>query len=151
MWLNTGLSASTLKFSKLTQHQPFKLEEIIFYHWLMVLNIFICIFGATLATIIGLTAYFLKARSLRIREKLSPFECGFDPHRKARMPFSIRFFLLAVIFVVFDIEIVLLIPVPLTLNIKNPIITCIGITGFLILLAIGLFHEWREGSLNWTE
>jgi NADH-ubiquinone oxidoreductase chain 3 len=107
----------------------------------MALNTFIFIFGAALATIIGLAAFFLKARSLRLREKLSPFECGFDPHNKARIPFSIRFFLLAVIFVVFDIEIVLLIPVPLTLSIKNPIVTYLGITGFLILLTIGLFHE----------
>jgi NADH-ubiquinone oxidoreductase chain 3 len=84
------------------------------------------------------------------REKTSPFECGFDPINSARIPFSTRFFLLAVIFIVFDIEIVLLIPIPLILIITNKTLILLATFTFLIILIIGLLHEWSEGSLNWS-
>uniref|UniRef100_A0AAU8L1J1 NADH-ubiquinone oxidoreductase chain 3 n=1 Tax=Polychaeta sp. TaxID=3061522 RepID=A0AAU8L1J1_9ANNE len=85
------------------------------------------------------------------REKLSPFECGFDPTGSARTPFSLRFFLLAVIFLVFDIEIVLLMPLPLMMTNMPPVESSIVVTVFLLLLLLGTAHEYREGSLDWTE
>lgn len=103
-----------------------------------------------LPPIVIFIAYTLSARSLKDREKASPFECGFDPKNKARIPFSTRFFLLAVIFLVFDIEIVLLIPAPAALN--NVVLSSLLIRGFifLIILLLGLLHEWNEGSLSWA-
>lgn len=92
----------------------------------------------------------INTRSSKDREKASPFECGFDPKNTARLPFSTRFFLLAVIFIVFDIEIVLLIPLPATIEKQLAIQSLLGGRIFLIILILGLLHEWNEGSLDWS-
>nr|QEJ81470.1 NADH dehydrogenase subunit 3 [Diaphanes citrinus] len=84
------------------------------------------------------------------REKNSPFECGFDPKSSPRIPFSLQFFLIAVIFLIFDIEIALILPLILTMKITNPT-SFIFITFFFILtLIMGIFHEWKQGALNWA-
>jgi len=104
-----------------------------------------------LPSLVFLIAWITAIRSTINREKSSPFECGFDPNHNARIPFSIRFFLLAIIFIVFDIEIVLLIPIPILTIITNISILLINIILFTLILIIGLLHEWNEGSLNWTD
>nr|QWB85670.1 NADH dehydrogenase subunit 3 [Mantitheus pekinensis] len=84
------------------------------------------------------------------REKSSPFECGFDPKSNARLPFSLQFFLIAVIFLIFDVEITLLLPMIITLKTSN-LMNYSSITiFFLIILLIGLYHEWNQGALNWA-
>nr|APX40648.1 NADH dehydrogenase subunit 3 [Crioceris asparagi] len=84
------------------------------------------------------------------REKNSPFECGFDPKSSARLPFSLHFFLIAIIFLIFDVEITLLIPMISTLKISNMISYSILLMSFIIILLIGLYHEWSQGALNWA-
>nr|YP_010584281.1 NADH dehydrogenase subunit 3 [Baicaloclepsis echinulata]UZT67822.1 NADH dehydrogenase subunit 3 [Baicaloclepsis echinulata] len=85
------------------------------------------------------------------RNKMTPFECGFDPNMQARIPFSTRFFLLAVIFIVFDIEIVLLMPLPIIISheilMPHLKIFCL----ILMILLIGLIHELYEGALDWLK
>nr|YP_009092419.1 NADH dehydrogenase subunit 3 [Amynthas aspergillum]AIL51412.1 NADH dehydrogenase subunit 3 [Amynthas aspergillum]WKN81027.1 NADH dehydrogenase subunit 3 [Amynthas aspergillum] len=101
-------------------------------------------------TVVLVAANLLAARSTEDREKSTPFECGFDPKNTARIPFSMRFFLLAIIFIVFDIEIVLLMPVPtmlMTYYATHILVTCML---FIIILIVGLIHEWNEGSLDWS-
>nr|QWT71547.1 NADH dehydrogenase subunit 3 [Limnodrilus hoffmeisteri] len=112
--------------------------------------LFAMMFISILVVITFMAAQALKMRTHSDREKSSPFECGFDPNRSARIPFSLRFFLLAVIFIIFDIEIVLIMPIPiLHLLISYPS-TLYGALTFLLILLIGLLHEWKEGSLNWS-
>nr|QNV11568.1 NADH dehydrogenase subunit 3 [Haemopis sanguisuga] len=91
-------------------------------------------------------SYIIYLKMLLNYQKLSPFECGFDNMNSARIPFSTRFFLLGVIFIIFDIEIVLLLPIPL-LNLMNTSIMIVML--IMLLLFIGLLHEWNEGSLDW--
>nr|YP_009937404.1 NADH dehydrogenase subunit 3 [Trigonopterus singkawangensis]QNT26914.1 NADH dehydrogenase subunit 3 [Trigonopterus singkawangensis] len=85
------------------------------------------------------------------REKNSPFECGFDPKNIARLPFSLQFFLVALIFIIFDVELVLLLPtvsITKTSNLSNMILS---MNIFIIILLVGLFHEQNQGSLNWIK
>nr|BDQ44212.1 NADH dehydrogenase subunit 3 [Polypheretima elongata] len=97
-----------------------------------------------------MVAWLIATRSTEDREKSTPFECGFDPKNTARIPFSMRFFLLAIIFIVFDIEIVLLMPIPTMLMTSYSSHVMITYTLFIIVLIIGLIHEWNEGSLDWS-
>nr|ADW66074.1 NADH dehydrogenase subunit 3 [Meiglyptes tristis]ALU85737.1 NADH dehydrogenase subunit 3 [Meiglyptes tristis] len=84
-------------------------------------------------------------------EKLSPYECGFDPLGSARLPFSIRFFLVAILFLLFDLEIALLLPLPWAIQLQSPIITLTWTSTIIILLTLGLIYEWIQGGLEWAE
>nr|WIL79893.1 NADH dehydrogenase subunit 3 [Trichodes sp.] len=84
------------------------------------------------------------------REKNSPFECGFDPKSSARMPFSLHFFLIAMIFLIFDVEITLIFPLIMIIKITN-LTNYIIISFFLLfILLLGLYHEWNQGALDWN-
>nr|AER41352.1 NADH dehydrogenase subunit III [Euphonia rufiventris] len=84
-------------------------------------------------------------------EKLSPYECGFDPLGSARLPFSIRFFLVAILFLLFDLEIALLLPLPWALQLESPTTTLAWASILLFLLTLGLVYEWIQGGLEWAE
>nr|YP_009155133.1 NADH dehydrogenase subunit 3 [Sebastes steindachneri]AIL31586.1 NADH dehydrogenase subunit 3 [Sebastes steindachneri]AYH51270.1 NADH dehydrogenase subunit 3 [Sebastes steindachneri] len=84
-------------------------------------------------------------------EKLSPYECGFDPLGSARLPFSLRFFLVAILFLLFDLEIALLLPLPWGDQLTSPLLTLFWAVAVLILLTLGLVYEWIQGGLEWAE
>nr|ATD83353.1 NADH dehydrogenase subunit 3 [Melanerpes candidus] len=84
-------------------------------------------------------------------EKLSPYECGFDPLGSARLPFSIRFFLVAILFLLFDLEIALLLPLPWATQLQSPMTSLTWTSTIIILLTIGLIYEWMQGGLEWAE
>nr|YP_009643499.1 NADH dehydrogenase subunit 3 [Dindymus rubiginosus]APO08943.1 NADH dehydrogenase subunit 3 [Dindymus rubiginosus] len=84
------------------------------------------------------------------REKSSPFECGFDPKSVTRLPFSLQFFLIAVLFLIFDIEVVIILPMIMTLKLNNNMNWMIIMITFMMILLIGLYYEWKSGMLEWT-
>nr|YP_009441400.1 NADH dehydrogenase subunit 3 [Gloydius strauchi]YP_010402928.1 NADH dehydrogenase subunit 3 [Gloydius rubromaculatus]ATN28891.1 NADH dehydrogenase subunit 3 [Gloydius strauchi]UQV81447.1 NADH dehydrogenase subunit 3 [Gloydius rubromaculatus] len=83
--------------------------------------------------------------------KLSPYECGFDPLGNARSPISIQFFLVAILFILFDLEIILLLPISWSISTNPTITTTTLTTTLLIILTLGLVYEWLQGGLEWTE
>nr|ABI30710.1 NADH dehydrogenase subunit 3 [Stachyris nigriceps] len=102
-------------------------------------------------SIILTTLNFWLAQMTPDSEKLSPYECGFDPLGSARLPFSIRFFLVAILFLLFDLEIALLLPLPWAIQLKDPTTTLIWTSTLLLLLTLGLMYEWIQGGLEWAE
>nr|YP_010173865.1 NADH dehydrogenase subunit 3 [Trematomus eulepidotus]QSJ54531.1 NADH dehydrogenase subunit 3 [Trematomus eulepidotus] len=84
-------------------------------------------------------------------EKLSPYECGFDPLGSARLPFSLRFFLIAILFLLFDLEIALLLPLPWGDQLASPLVSFFWAATLLTLLTLGLIYEWSQDGLEWAE
>nr|ADW83154.1 NADH dehydrogenase subunit 3 [Boreus elegans] len=116
----------------------------------MLMIFFICIFIMFLSILIMNLSSILSKKIIMDREKNSPFECGFDPNSSSRMPFSIQFFLIAVIFLIFDVEIALLLPMIMTLLNSNLMSWTYISFIFIIILLLGLFHEWNQNTLNWA-
>nr|AGA56173.1 NADH dehydrogenase subunit 3 [Polycheles typhlops] len=104
----------------------------------------------SLSLLIMILSSFLSKKTLTDLEKNSPFECGFDPKSSARLPFSLRFFLIAVIFLIFDVEITLLLPLTTILQLSNIFSWCSTGLSFLLILLLGLYYEWEKGALNWA-
>nr|AKM70019.1 NADH dehydrogenase subunit 3 [Phloeomyzus passerinii] len=81
--------------------------------------------------------------------KSSPFECGFDPFNKSRIPFSLNFYLISIIFLIFDIEISIILPMIMNFKISNMLNFNILFMFFIMFMIITIFYEWKFGSLNW--
>ncbi len=103
--------------------------------------------AVALGSIIMLATYII-ARQQPNTEKLSPYECGFEPFEDARGRFDVRFYLVAILFIIFDLEVAFLFPWAVSLG-------NIGIFGFwsmmifLGVLTIGFIYEWKKGALEW--
>jgi NADH-quinone oxidoreductase subunit A len=99
-------------------------------------------------TIMILMASFMVARQRPDTEKLSPYECGFEPFEDSRGRFDVRFYLVAILFIIFDLEVAFLFPWAVSLG-------NIGMFGFwsmmffLAILTIGFIYEWKKGALEW--
>nr|YP_001468380.1 NADH dehydrogenase subunit 3 [Culicoides arakawae]BAF80282.1 NADH dehydrogenase subunit 3 [Culicoides arakawae] len=113
---------------------------------LLILMIMILI----IATMVMILASLISKKSFYDREKMSPFECGFEPLNSARLPFSLRFFLIAIIFLIFDVEIALMFPMIFSLKINSLFNWMLTSIIFISILILGLFHEWNQGALEWS-
>lgn len=82
-------------------------------------------------------------------EKVSAYECGFDPFDDARHQFDIQFYLVAILFIIFDLEVAFLFPWAITLN-QNGFFGFWSMMAFLAVLTIGFVYEWRKGALEWN-
>ena len=103
---------------------------------------------AVALAVIILSASLIVAPQQPDREKLSPYECGFEPFEDARGRFDVRFYLVAILFIIFDLEVAFLFPWAVSLG-------SVGLFGFwsmmafLTVLTIGFVYEWRKGALEW--
>ena len=81
-------------------------------------------------------------------EKLSPYECGFEAFEDSRMKFDVRYYLVAILFIIFDLEIAFLFPWAVVLDSIGAFgLIAMGI--FLFILVIGFIYEWKKGALEW--
>nr|AMP43800.1 NADH dehydrogenase subunit 3 [Satanas sp. KW-2016] len=103
-----------------------------------------------IATLVMMIASILSKKTLTDREKSSPFECGFDPKSSSRLPFSLQFFLIAIIFLVFDVEIALIMPLVMIIETSNMMTWTMTSMVFMVILLMGLYHEWKQGALAWS-
>ena len=112
------------------------------------LPILIFIFIAFVIAIGMMSASFILGASNPDKDKLSPYECGFEAFDDARGRFDVRFYLVAILFIIFDLEVAFLFPWAITLS-------DIGVLGFwsmfvfLLILTVGFIYEWRKGALEW--
>nr|AAZ22800.1 NADH dehydrogenase subunit 3 [Pogonocichla stellata] len=116
------------------------------------MNMILFMIALSLTLSIALTTLnFWLAQMTPDSEKLSPYECGFDPLGSARLPFSIRFFLVAILFLLFDLEIALLLPLPWAIQLQSPTTTLMWASTLILILTLGLVYEWIQGGLEWAE
>ncbi len=81
-------------------------------------------------------------------EKLSPYECGFEPFEDTRGKFDVRYYLVAILFIIFDLEIAFLFPWAVSLDVIGGFgLIAMGI--FLAILVVGFIYEWKKGALEW--
>jgi NADH-quinone oxidoreductase subunit A len=108
--------------------------------------IFLLVAGALGSALLALG--FLFGRGRKDADKLSPYECGFEAFEDTRMKFDVRYYLVAILFIIFDLEIAFLFPWAVSLD-------AIGMFGllsmgvFLAILVIGFIYEWKKGALEW--
>nr|YP_313612.1 NADH dehydrogenase subunit 3 [Rousettus aegyptiacus]BAE20239.1 NADH dehydrogenase subunit 3 [Rousettus aegyptiacus] len=115
------------------------------------MNLMLTLFINTLlASLLVLIAFWMPQMN-SYAEKSSPYECGFDPMGSARLPFSMKFFLVAITFLLFDLEIALLLPLPWASQTDNLKIMLIMSLTLISLLAISLAYEWSHKGLEWAE
>jgi NADH-quinone oxidoreductase subunit A len=103
---------------------------------------------ASLLAFVMLALPLLLAKQRPDKEKLSPYECGFEPFGDARGKFDVRFYLVAILFIIFDLEVAFLFPWAVTLG-KIGLFGFWSMMVFLGILTIGFIYEWKKGALDW--
>ena len=91
---------------------------------------------------------FLFGRGQKDAEKLSPYECGFEPFEDSRIQFDVRYYLVAILFIIFDLEIAFLFPWAVSLDTIGGF-GLVAMAIFLTLLVVGFIYEWKKGALEW--
>jgi NADH-quinone oxidoreductase subunit A len=112
------------------------------------LSIIIFLFIALLLSVGFILINFISSPNNPDPEKLSAYECGFDAFDDSRMEFDVRFYLVAILFIIFDLEIAFLFPWAISLG-KIGIFGFWSMMVFLAVLTIGFIYEWKKGALEW--
>jgi len=109
--------------------------------------LFFCISAGLSSLIYGLSFIFGTPQK-EDAEKVSAYECGFDPFDDARKKFDIRFYLVSLLFIIFDLEVIYLFPWAVTLH-HDHLFDFWSMVLFLFVLTIGFVYEWMKGALDW--
>jgi len=117
----------------------------VLYGYLPIL-VFLVIAGVIAVAMIA--ASFVLARQNPNSEKLSPYECGFEPFADARSKFDVRFYLVSILFIIFDLEVAFLFPWAVSLG-KIGLFGFWSMIVFLAVLTVGFIYEWKKGALEW--
>jgi len=112
------------------------------------LSIVIFLFIALIISVGFILINFISSPNNPDPEKLSAYECGFDAFDDSRMEFDVRFYLVAILFIIFDLEIAFLFPWAITLG-KIGVFGFWSMMIFLAVLTIGFIYEWKKGALEW--
>ena len=127
----------------------FNLNMIILSYEYDYIGLFIfLIVSIIIALLLFIVAYFISPKNI-YAEKLSAYECGFEPFNEARETFDIHFYIVAILFIIFDLEVAFLFPWAVSLN-EMPILGFWSMVIFLLLLTIGFVYEWKRGALDWS-
>ena len=108
--------------------------------------IFLLIAGVVASVMVGGSR--LIAPNTPYPEKLSAYECGFEPFDDARRRFDVRFYLVAILFIIFDLEVAFLFPWAISLGAIG-VFGFLSMMGFLAVLTVGFIYEWNKGALEW--
>ena len=135
--------------------RPYKMDQPDLKDYLPILIIFIIAVGFAAVMI---TMSRLAGRNRPTREKLAPYECGVEPVGTARERQSVKFYLVAILFLLFDVEVIFLLPwaVVFPTVLQRPeyqhlkFVFYGGMMFFIFILIVGLIYEWRKGILNWN-
>jgi NADH-quinone oxidoreductase subunit A len=108
--------------------------------------IFVLVAGALGLVLLGIG--FALSSGRKDADKLSPYECGFEAFEDSRMRFDVRYYLVAILFIIFDLEIAFLFPWAVALD-RIGLFGLIAMAVFLAVLVVGFIYEWRKGALEW--
>nr|AFY16799.1 NADH dehydrogenase subunit 3 [Darthula hardwickii] len=97
-----------------------------------------------------ITTLLISKKSITDMQKISPFECGFNPMSPKRLPFSSHFFMMAIVFLIFDVEIIIILPNIISMKFVNFKFWISMTMMFMLIILMGLYYEWYKGLLNWT-
>uniref|UniRef100_UPI0030E17B7B NADH dehydrogenase subunit 3 n=1 Tax=Stenchaetothrips bicolor TaxID=3118775 RepID=UPI0030E17B7B len=117
----------------------------------MLMFMLISLTSFTVTLILMSLSLTISKKSNKMREKMIPFECGFNFFNAARLPFSMQFFLIAIIFIIFDVEIILIVPLIPSIFKANLVKWIYTSLIFLLILMIGILVEWKEKSFEWKK
>lgn len=114
----------------------------------MLVSLLILILFSFFLAVVVFFASFYGITQVPLTEKVSAYECGFDPFSDARSKFDVRFYLVAILFILFDLEVAFLFPLSV-----DPALDLLGIAAvfiFLAVLTLGFYFEWQNGALDWS-
>lgn len=103
-----------------------------------------------LVVVLKLVSLLISESVVLTREELTSYECGFEHHGLSRVPFSLRYFFLTLIFLLFDLEIILLLFFPYYFVFSLEWVSLLSVIMFVAILFLGLIYEWLDGRLEWV-